>query len=74
MSSHSFNPRAREGRDNQAGVDMNFTLKVSIHAPAKGATTEARVEITGPNGFNPRAREGRDDTAANIANDTCGPQ
>ncbi len=55
---NSFNPRAREGRD-------DFSLKpgglcgVSIHAPARGATmslSSFSVSVC----FNPRAREGRD--------------
>ena len=34
--------------------------KVSIHAPAKGATAIQKVRGRGQRGFNPRAREGRD--------------
>ncbi len=36
-SSQRFNPRAREGRDNDLG-HTDQTGAVSIHAPAKGAT------------------------------------
>ena len=32
-----FNPRAREGRDDSINV-IDFFFRVSIHAPAKGAT------------------------------------
>ena len=32
-----FNPRAREGRDAQVQVAV-YLIRVSIHAPAKGAT------------------------------------
>ena len=54
----SFNPRAREGRDEPEDDFENLT-NVSIHAPARGATN---IEITdsADAGFNPRAREGRD--------------
>ena len=34
-----FNPRAREGRDSIQPL-MQFTARVSIHAPVKGATLE----------------------------------
>ena len=36
-SAWSFNPRAREGRDIKA-VILGALVKVSIHAPARGAT------------------------------------
>ena len=35
-------------------------LKVSIHAPVKGATPPAKREGRGMTGFNPRPREGGD--------------
>ena len=35
----SFNPRAREGRDNDRRNDAPGQRRVSIHAPARGATT-----------------------------------
>ena len=38
----SFNPRAREGRDNVT-VQLVHKPKVSIHAPVKGATFEPRL-------------------------------
>ena len=34
-----FNPRAREGRDARAGTLLAGIAAVSIHAPARGATT-----------------------------------
>ena len=37
----SFNPRAREGRDSTALFDSSLAAMVSIHAPARGATTLA---------------------------------
>ena len=53
-----FNPRARAGRDS-AGPRGTKCMAVSIHAPARGATS--CVGITGGDaGFNPRARAGRD--------------
>ena len=53
-----FNPRARRGRDvlYPEGVPAN---RVSIHAPAGGATRAANCGGTGAS-FNPRARRGRD--------------
>jgi len=35
-----FNPRAREGRDHLAGASVKELVRVSIHAPVKGATAE----------------------------------
>jgi len=55
-----FNPRAREGRDMQDKLTVLINDFVSIHAPAKGATSTARAWTTAHEGFNPRAREGRD--------------
>ena len=37
-----------------------FAVGVSIHAPARGATTQTYRRVDGSQGFNPRAREGRD--------------
>ena len=54
-----FNPRARAGRDE--GIQgSRASSSVSIHAPARGATSACGS--TGPIavGFNPRARAGRD--------------
>ena len=54
-----FNPRAREGRDRCAD-NILPPRAVSIHAPARGATTsDYKVALVGGS-FNPRAREGRD--------------
>ena len=55
----SFNPRAREGRDTLA-LTVPSDTHVSIHAPARGATTCAKGRRTNALSFNPRAREGRD--------------
>ena len=37
---------------------------VSIHAPARGATTSSRTGTPSRSSFNPRAREGRDGSKA----------
>ena len=54
-----FNPRSREGSDitylNRACVD-----EISIHAPAKGATTQTHARGRAISNFNPRSREGSD--------------
>jgi len=60
-----FNPRARAGRDE--GIQgSRASSSVSIHAPARGATSACGS--TGPIavGFNPRARAGRDDGRARL--------
>ena len=54
-----FNPRAREGRD-AFGVEFLPFQRVSIHAPAKGATLSRNKKLFIAMCFNPRAREGRD--------------
>ena len=40
--------------------EMSMTSKVSIHAPAKGATAFAYFGKSSLLGFNPRSREGSD--------------
>ena len=60
-SASCFNPRARTGRD-WVWISILCMAKVSIHAPARGATTESPEYIGKNNGFNPRARTGRDAT------------
>ncbi|GAK53093.1 hypothetical protein U14_04352 [Candidatus Moduliflexus flocculans] len=54
-----FNPRAREGRDQPRSLPSG-RCRVSIHAPARGATNGAGVSWHVEQCFNPRAREGRD--------------
>ena len=54
-----FNPRARTGRDLQRG-ERYYPTQVSIHAPARGATSCSRISVTRSSSFNPRARTGRD--------------
>ena len=56
-----FNPRAREGRDDQVLRDREGLAAVSTHAPARGATAPPWCHPPFEPCFNPRAREGRDD-------------
>ena len=55
-----FNPHAREGRDGGRGVRRALEGGVSIHAPARDATSTCLRVSSSPSRFNPRAREGRD--------------
>ena len=52
----NFNPRSREGSDNSSSHSCR-QIKISIHAPVKGAT-EIRLFYAGQRNFNPRSREG----------------
>ena len=54
-----FNPRARTGRD-FAERSYRALRRVSIHAPARGATLCAATYARPNYRFNPRARTGRD--------------
>ena len=54
-----FNPRSREGSD-QVDSPTKMTESVSIHAPAKGATTDHMTQNMYIVSFNPRSREGSD--------------
>jgi len=56
---HSFNPRARMGRDLRPDGSVN-KIEVSIHAPAWGATAAWWACGKARECFNPRARMGRD--------------
>ena len=60
MIMQSFNPRAREGRDQLTEREDGSQECVSIHAPARGATGTCPPGGSGWSSFNPRAREGRD--------------
>ena len=40
-----FNPRAREGRD-ENNIVANIAVAVSIHAPARGATSLSRLRFS----------------------------
>ena len=61
-----FNPRSREGSD-VLSVDGAATTQISIHAPAKGATTPVSPIRWFIRHFNPRSREGSDATAGRTA-------
>ena len=54
-----FNPRSREGSDHKKR-NMLLRLQISIHAPAKGATTRFTYAYPPRPNFNPRSREGSD--------------
>ena len=54
----SFNPRARDGRDEQEQAQKQAEI-VSIHAPVMDAIQAARLWCSAVC-FNPRARDGRD--------------
>ena len=55
----NFNPRSREGSDANKTWEVVGKL-ISIHAPAKGATTSQGVACEENQYFNPRSREGSD--------------
>ena len=59
QSDKCFNPRPREGGDTW-DADDNAINKVSIHAPAKGATPSRPLRFRHSLCFNPRPREGGD--------------
>ena len=54
-----FNPRSREGSD-QIVICEDRLRKISIHAPARGATKDGTVKGDQVTDFNPRSREGSD--------------
>ena len=55
-----FNPRARVGRDLKSIDYLKKSVRVSIHAPAWGATCSCGIPYIATDCFNPRARVGRD--------------
>ena len=55
----NFNPRSREGSDLIKMVEFQ-QKRISIHAPAKGATQSRCVIFLKAKYFNPRSREGSD--------------
>ena len=67
MTNTNFNPRARVGRDCFSEYSDN-RRKISIHAPAWGATTFLPLPRTFVQDFNPRARVGRDREVNNGTN------
>ena len=58
-----FNPRSREGSDDQRKYSLLEYSAISIHAPAKGATSARWFPWSSPSHFNPRSREGSDTAA-----------
>ena len=56
---HNFNPRSREGSDRFFWEDSAVSL-ISIHAPAKGATSRNWSIFRPHTNFNPRSHEGSD--------------
>jgi len=62
-----FNPRTREGCDGGYREYIPAAVKVSIHAPARGATLRRHIELLGLRCFNPRTREGCDDMGISAA-------
>ena len=55
-----FNPRSHEGSDGDRGISPPHSLKISIHAPTKGATMRVSVSGRIQTDFNPRSHEGSD--------------
>ena len=55
-----FNPRSREGSDTPKETWLLQGYSISIHAPAKGATSITGKMTVTSQYFNPRSREGSD--------------
>ena len=66
-SSYYFNPRSREGSDDFPLWYARYTSKISIHAPAKGATYTFAYLFFLAIYFNPRSREGSDELVVLLA-------
>ena len=60
---NDFNPRSREGSDFFDIYLITIGI-ISIHAPARGATQKAILNLSNQTDFNPRSREGSDKKAA----------
>ena len=60
ISSQYFNPRSREGSDLPSWCIWSMASIISIHAPARGATGDAKDIWLAVRNFNPRSREGSD--------------
>ena len=56
----NFNPRSREGSDDIPLITPRHKFKISIHAPARGATSYSFDYSVAFIYFNPRSREGSD--------------
>ena len=61
-----FNPRSREGSDGISAYNTTKAAAISIHAPARGATTHSIANSFLKQHFNPRSREGSDSTLSKI--------
>ena len=59
---HNFNPRSHERSDSQQS-ELITMLRISIHAPTRGATCAGRYKTGRFRNFNPRSHE-RSDCAA----------
>ena len=59
ISCRNFNPRSREGSDSNANTNVSM-MGISIHAPARGATSRYTAQGELFCNFNPRSREGSD--------------
>ena len=59
-SGRRFNPRSRAGSDGYTDVEAYAFDKVSIHAPARGATSGGNARHVHCSCFNPRSRAGSD--------------
>ena len=55
-----FNPRSREGSDQMQAQKRAILQRISIHAPARGATVAGYAKMLTEEDFNPRSREGSD--------------
>jgi len=64
----SFNPRPRAGGDENI-VHYTPDIPVSIHAPARGATSRRPYSRQKEEGFNPRPRAGGDATMLTCADE-----
>ena len=61
---YDFNPRTREGCDDDRTLDAVLAVGISIHAPVKGATARRCLLQRSPRHFNPRTREGCDSSGS----------
>ena len=60
MNLFYFNPRTREGCDDDTNIVRIPNFIISIHAPVKGATNTTTNYVIMTSNFNPRTREGCD--------------
>ena len=55
-----FNPHSREGSDITHTEDLEVSMQISIHTPAKGVTQGKQRSVASLRDFNPHSREGSD--------------